>query len=83
MNQRAPPLISRGHVRIATRRMTLVVRRSRETCLNGPERRLVEPSEERLDPPVPPELLPRPEGHVRRRRRRRTLAKKRDMKQQQ
>lgn len=51
-------------------------------ALNGPDRRLVEPCEERLDPPVPPELLPRPEGHVRHRRRR-ALAKKRDMKQQQ
>jgi hypothetical protein len=34
---------------------------SARTCLDGPERRLVEPPEQRLHPLVPPELLAGPE----------------------
>lgn len=36
-------------------------RRGARTCLDGPERRLVEPLEQRLHPPVPPELVAGPE----------------------
>jgi len=53
--QRQTKKTSRGHPR---------------TCLDGPERRLVEPPEQRLHPPVPPELVagPEPLRLVRRRR---------------
>lgn len=53
-----PPII--GHCKCNDRE-TKGSKKSRElharTCLDGPERRFVEPLEQRLHPPVPPELL--------------------------